>query len=450
MFITKKHLSRRKLIRGAGIALALPLLDAMVPAMTALAQTAAAPKLRTGFFYIPHGAIMWNTAHGPGIDAWTPKGSGDSFTLSPILKALEPHKRYVTSFGNLENAASAGSVHSINPATWLSGVRPDQSAAGASMSTTLDQEIAKHIGQDTALPSLELASETTVQVAACGGGTGGCYYSSTLSFRNANSPLPMEFNPRKVFLQLFGEGDTSVERDAIIDQKASILDLIAERTRALQGQLGASDKQLLEGYLDNVREIERRVDMAAAQDLSKLEVPTAPVGELDNFDEQVKLLFDLLALAYQADLTRVASYIMVAEGTNRTYNHIGVSDAFHPLSHHANDLERIRKLVLIQSYHVERFAAFVDKLANTPDGDGSLLDHSLFMYGSNMSNSDMHNNYPVPNMLVGGGNGTMKLGGQHLNLPEKTPLANLHLTVLQKAGIEMDSWANSTGVIADV
>ncbi|HEY0963239.1 MAG TPA: DUF1552 domain-containing protein [Pseudomonadales bacterium] len=450
MFITKKHLSRRAVIRGTGVALALPLLDAMVPAMTALAQTAAAPKLRTGFFYIPHGAILWNTSHGASIDAWTPKGSGDSFTLSPILKSLEPHKKYVTSFGNLENAASAGSVHSINPATWLSGVRPDQAAAGASMSTTLDQEIAKHTGQDTALPSLELASETTVQVAACGGGSGGCYYSSTLSFRNPTSPLPMEFNPRKVFLSLFGEGDTSTERDAIIEQKASILDLINERTRALQGTLGASDKQLLEGYLDNVREIERRVELAAAQDLSNLDVPTAPVGELDNFDEQVKLLFDLLALAYQADLTRVASYIMVAEGTNRTYNHIGVPDAFHPLSHHANDLERIRKLVLIQSYHVERFADFLTKMASTPDGDGSLLDHSLFMYGSNMSNSDMHNNYPVPNMLVGGGNGTMKLGGQHLDLPEKTPLANLHLTVLQKAGIEMDSWANSTSVIAGV
>ena len=448
MFITKKHLSRRHLIRGAGVALALPLLDAMVPALTAQAQTAAAPKLRTGFFYIPHGAIMGNTAHGPALDSWTPSGSGDSFKLSPILKSLEPYKKYVTSFGNLENAASAGSVHSINPATWLSGVRPDTSAAGASMHITLDQEIAQHIGQDTALPSLELAAETTVQVAACGGGSGGCYYSSTLSFRNANSPLPMEFNPRKVFLQLFGEGDTSAEREAIIQQKASLLDLIATRTKALEGSLGASDRIILEGYLDTVREIERRVDLAASQDLSNLEVPTAPVGELDNFDEQVKLLFDLLALAYQADLTRVASYIMVAEGTNRTYNHIGVPDAFHPLSHHANDLERLRKLVLIQSYHVERFAAFIEKLANTPDGDGSLLDHSIFMYGSNMSNSDMHNNYPVPNMLVGGGNGSMKLGGQHLTLPEKTPLANLHLTVLQKAGIEMDSWANSTGLIA--
>jgi hypothetical protein len=451
MFIAKKHLSRRTVLRGSGVALALPLLDAMVPALTAQAQTAAAPKLRAGFFYLPHGAIMYNTAHGESVDAWTPSGSGADFQLSKIMASLEPYKKYVTSFGNLENAASAGSVHTLNPATWLSGVRPDNTAPGAMMATTLDQVIAQNIGQETALPSLEVASETTLQVAACGGGVGGCYYSTTLSFRNPTSPLPMEFNPRKVFLQLFGEGDTSAERDAILQQKASILDLIAERTRALQGSLGASDKLILDGYLDTVREIERRIELAASQDLSELEVPTAPVGELDNFDEQVRLLFDLLALAYQADLTRVASYIMVAEGTNRTYNHIGVPDAFHPLSHHANDLERIRRLTLIQTYHMERFAAFLEKMANTPDGDGSLLDHSIFMYGSNMSNSDMHNNYPVPNILVGGGNGTMKQLGQHLVLPERTPLANLHLTVLEKAGIDVGgSWANATGTIAGV
>jgi len=413
MFLTKKHLSRRAVLRGAGVSLALPFLDAMVPASTALAQTAAAGKIRTGFFYIPHGAIMHNTAHGPELDSWTPRGAGDNFELSKILASLEPHKKYVNSFGNLENAASAGSVHTIVPATWLSGVRPDSAAAGASMSTTLDQVIAQQIGQDTALPSLEVAAETTVQVAACGGGTGGCYYSSTLSFRNANSPLPMEFNPRKIFLQLFGEGDNSQERDAIIRQKASILDLIAERTNALQKTLGPSDKLLLDGYLDTVREIERRVNI-------------------------------------QANLTRVASYIMVSEGTNRTYNHIGVPDAFHPLSHHANDLERLRRLVRIQTWHVEQFSAFLDKLANTPDGEGSLLDNSLFMYGSNMSNSDMHNNYPVPNILVGGGAGTMKLGGQHVELAERTPIANLHLTMLDKLGIEVDQWANATGIISEV
>ena len=450
MFLSKKHLSRRAVLRGSGVALALPLLDAMFPAATALAQSGALPKTRAGFFYLPHGAILGNTAHGPEMDNWTPKGTGSNFEFNTIMKSLEPHRRYVTSFTNLENAASAGSVHTLNPATWLSSIRPDSGAPGASMATTLDQVIAQQIGQETPLPSLELASETTVQVAACGGGVGGCYYSSTLSFRNPTSPLPMEFNPRKVFLQLFGEGDTNEERDAIVRQKASILDLISDRTHALQASLGASDRQLLEGYLDTVREIERRVELASSQDLSNLDVPSAPIGELDNFDQQVDLMFDLLALAYQADLTRVASYIMVSEGTNRTYNHIGVPDAFHPLSHHANDLERLRRLVRIQTWHMERFSAFLQKMADTPDGDGSLLDHSLFMYGSNMSNSDKHDNYPVPNILVGGANGKITMGGQHLDLPARTPLANLHLTVLHKLGIEAESFANSTGPIAGV
>jgi hypothetical protein len=447
-FLTKKHLSRRTVIRGLGAAVGLPLLDAMIPAGTALAKTAAMPKLRAGFFYIPHGAIMYNTPYGAEMDHWTPSGSGESFKLSPILEPLEKHKRYVASFGNLENAASNNSVHTLNPATWLSGMRPESGTPGANMSPTVDQLIAAKIGQETTLPSLELASETTVQVAACGGGTGGCYYSSTLSFRNAHSPLPMEYNPRKVFLQLFGEGDTAEEREALTRQTASLLDLISERTKALQNQLGASDKALLSNYLETVREIERRVEKSQARDLSGVKVPKAPIGELENFDEQVKLMFDLIAIAYQADLTRVISFMMVAEGTNRTYNHVGVPDSFHPLSHHANDKERLKKLVKIQRYHVERFADFVAKMAATPDGDGSLLDHSLFMYGSNMSNSDRHNNYPLPNILVGGANGKLK-GGQHVALKERTPQANLLLTVLDKAGFEQKSFADSTGVISE-
>ncbi len=306
----------------------------MVPASTALAQTAAVPKMRAGFFYIPHGAIMGNTSHGPSMDKWTPTGSGADFKLSPILSSLEPYKKYVTSFGNLENAASAGSVHTLNPATWLSATRPDTGGPRAHMATTLDQVIAKIISQDTPLPSLEVSSETIVQVAAGGGGS-----YTTLSFRDAESPLPMEYNPRKVFLQLFGEGDTPQERASISKQTNSILDLILDRTKKLQGELGSSDRAVLDGYLESVREIERRTQKAASKNLDGLKIPDAPVGELDAFDEQVKLMFDLLALAYQADLTRVASYIMVAEGTNRTYNHIGVPDAFHPVSHHANDIE---------------------------------------------------------------------------------------------------------------
>ena len=449
MFLTKKHLSRRTALKGLGVSVGLPLLDAMIPAATALAQTAASPMLRVGFFYIPHGAILWNTAYGAEMDHWTPKGSGKNFELSPIMSPLEKYKHLVASFSELENKASQNSVHAVNPATWLSGAKPDLSAPGASMTPTIDQLIAKQIGQETPLPSLEVASETTIQTAACSSGSGGCYYSSTLSFRDANSPLPMEFNPRKVFVQLFGEGDTPAERDAIANQTRSLLDLISDRTTALQRKLGASDRRRLDAYLDTVREIERRVDKAGQRDLSGINLPEAPIGELLNFDDQVKLMFDLIALAYQAHLTRVASYIMVAEGTNRTYNHIGIPDAFHPLSHHANKIPSLEKLVKIQTYHMQRFADFIEKLDGIEDGEGSLLDHSMFLYGSNMSNSDRHNNYPLPNILVGGGAGRLK-GGQHIKLPERTTLSNLLLTVLNKAGVEQKSFADSTGVIAGV
>ena len=445
MFITKKHLSRREVLRNAGVALGLPFLDAMVPAATALAQTAAAPKLRTGFFYMPHGAVMHNTSHGAAMDKWTPSGSGADFTLSPILASLEPYKKYVSSFGNLENAATAGSVHSFTPSTWLSCTRPDTGRARAHMAVTLDQVISKIISQDTPLPSLEVASETIVQTSA---GNNSIY--TTLSFRDAESPLPMETNPRKVFLQLFGEGDTPQERAAISNQTGSILDLILDDTRTLQGRLGRGDRAVLDGYLESVREIERRAQMAEAKDLSALAIPNAPVGEQDDFGEQVKLMFDLIALAYQADVTRVVAYVMAAEGTNRTYNHIGIPDAFHPMSHHANDLERLNKLAKIQTWHVEKFAEFLAKMAATPDGPGTLLDHSIFMFGSNMSNSDRHDNYPEPNILVGGGNGTMRLGGQHLVLPERTPIANLHLTLLQKIGVERDKFGDSTGTITGI
>jgi hypothetical protein len=445
MFITKKHIARRTMLKGAGVSLALPFLDAMIPASTSLAQTAAVPKIRAGFFYLPHGAIMGNTSHGPELDKWTPSGSGANFKLNEIMASLEPYKKYLTSFGNLENAATAGSVHTFTPATWLSATRPDTGGPRAHMAITLDQVIAKFISQDTPLPSLEVASETIVQTAAGGGGS-----YTTLSFRDAESPLPMENNPRKVFLELFGEGDTAQERAAITEQTSSILDLMLDRTKKLESELGPSDRATLSGYLDSVREIERRTQKAAAKDVSQLKIPNAPVGELEDFAEQVKLMFDLVALAYQADLTRVVSYIMVAEGTNRTYNHVGVPDAFHPVSHHANDLERINKLVKIQTWHMEKFSEFVAKMASIQDGEGTLLDHSIFMYGSNMSNSDLHNNYPEPNIVVGGGNGKMKLGGQHIVLPERTPIANLHLTLLQKVGLEKDHFGDSTGAIANV
>src|SRR5688572_25662628 len=444
-FLTKKHLSRRTFLRGGGVALGLPFLDAMVPAATALANTAAAPKTRAGFFYIPHGAIMNNTPFGKEVDAWTSSGKGADFKLGHILQPLEGLKNYVTTFENLENTAAGGSVHTLNPATWLSCVRPDTGAKGASMSVTLDQVIAQQLGQETALPSLEVSSETTIQVAAGNGG----FYAVTTSYADANTPLPMEYNPRKVFIQLLGEGDTAAEREALLRKNASILDMINERAKSLRGELGPGDQAKLSDYLDTVREIERRVNMAGARDLKGVKVPDAPVGELEDFDKQVRLMFDLIALAYQADLTRVASYVMVAEGTNRTYNHLGVPDSFHPVSHHSNDRERIRRLTVIQRYHMERFADFLQKLANTKEGDGSILDHSLFLYGSNMGNSNQHDNYPLPEVLVGGANGAHK-GGKNLTLPARTPLANLHLTILDKLGIKQDKFGNSTGLITEV
>jgi hypothetical protein len=447
VFLTKKHLSRRTFLRGTGVALGLPFLEAMVPAATALAQTAAAPKTRAGFFYLPHGTIMNNTPFGKEVDFWTSTGKGADFTLGKTLASLEPLKKYVTTFENIENTAAGGSVHTLNPATWLSCVRPDTQAKGASMSITLDQVIAQKLGQKTALPSLEVASETTIQVAACGGA--GCYYASTTSYAGPNTPLPMEYNPRKVFIQLMGEGDTAAEREALLRKNSSILDMVSDRAKALSSDLGAGDKARLSEYLDTVREIERRVQMASARDLKGIKVPDAPVGELEDFDKQVRLMFDLVALAYQADLTRVASYVMVAEGTNRTYNHVGVPDSFHPVSHHSNDKERIRRLTVIQRYHMERFADFLQKLASFKEGDGTILDHSLFLYGSNMSNSNQHDNYPLPAVLVGGANGN-HVGGKNLTLPARTPLANLHLTILKKLGIEQASFGNSTGIITEV
>jgi hypothetical protein len=260
----------------------------------------------------------------------------------------------------------------------------------------------------------------------------------------------MEYNPRKVFLALFGEGETPQERVAMARQSSSILDMIQDRTKKLQGELGSEDRAILEAYLTNVREIERRATMAGNSNLSAIKIPNAPIGELEDFAEQVKLMYDLLALAYQADLSRVATYVTVAEGTNRNYPFLNIPESFHPISHHGDLPERLEKLIKIQKWHMQMFADFLQKMANTPDGQGTLLDHSLFMYGSNMSNSNQHSNYPVPNLIVGGGNGKLKQGGQHLVLPERTPLANLHLTLMQKVGLERDKFGDSTGTISEI
>ena len=435
MFNFKKHLSRRTVLKGAGVTVALPLLDAMIPASTALAQTAANPKIRAGFFYIPHGAVQGDTKFGPEGDRWTPSGSGADFKLRQITQPLEPFKKYVSTVGNLDNPAGAG-VHTKNPGTWLNCSAP---------STTIDQIIAKKIGQDTALPSIEISSETTTQQAA----GNGVSTAATVSFRDGNTPLPMEYNPKKVFNSLFG-ATTPKERVLNARESDSLLDLIMEHTKWLQNQLGAGDRATLDQYLESVREIERRTSNIAAIDISNMKIPERPVGVNEKFDEQVDLLFDLIAVAYQTDITRVASYVMVAEGTNQTYNHIGVENSFHPISHHANEPDKIERVSKIQTWHMDRFANFLKKMAATRDGDGSLLDHSIFLYGSNMGNSDKHSNWPIPTVIVGGGNGKMKLGGQHIALAQRTPLSNVELTLLHKFGIEQEKFADSTGVISEL
>jgi hypothetical protein len=437
MFITKKHISRRTFIRGTSVAIGLPLLDAMVPSLTALAQTAAAPKPRLGFMYLPHGAIM---------EHWTPAAEGTNFELTPILKPLEPFKSHLTIVSGLENKpAIAPPVHALNPGTWLSCVTP-KATQEPNGGITVDQIAAAHIGQDTPLPSLEIATEGRGGSGACDRSYG-CSYGATISFRTPTTPLPMEADPRKLFERLFGRGDSPQERRAISKQYSSILDLVTREAADLQKTLDAADRTRVGDYLESVREIERRVQKMEAQDLSSLELPDVPVGT--TFDQRLNLMFDMVALAYQANLTRVFSFMMAGEGSNVTYNHIGVSDAFHPLSHHQNDKARKDRLVRIQTYHTQVFAKFLAKLQAMPDGDGSMLDHSIFLYGSNMSNSNAHDEFPLPTLLVGRGNGKIK-GGQHLKYPDKTPLANLLLTVLERAGIPEKTIGNSSGLMSEV
>jgi hypothetical protein len=440
MFITRKHLSRRTVLRGAGATLALPLLDAMIPAATALAKTAAAPRMRLGFIYFPHGAVMEN---------WTPAAVGTDFELGSILAPLAPFQRQLTVLSNLGNKpAESRAVHALVPATWLSCVHP-QEGLEPHMAATVDQVAARHLGQDTPWPSLETATAQGHGVgSACERGYG-CSYSGTLSFSNASTPLPVESNPRQLFLRLFGQGDSPQERAFLQRQTTSILDMIQGEIGSLQRTLGPQDRNALNDYLESVREIERRVQNSEQGDVAKLKLPEVPGATSEKFDEHLKLMFDLIALAYQGNLTRVQSFMMAPEVSEQTYNHIGVPDAFHAISHHANDPAKKARLALIQRYHTEVFARFVDTLAKMPDGDGSMLDHSMLLYGSNMSNSNAHNQYPLPVAVVGGGYGRIR-GGQHIRFAERTPLANVLLTILQRAGVPVEKVGDSTGIVTDL
>lgn len=440
MFITKKHISRRTLLKGAGVGLSLPLLDAMIPASTALGATAAAAKPRLGFFYFPHGAVMEN---------WTPSSEGRDFDLKSIVEPLAPFRKQLTLVSNLGNKpGESRAVHALVPATWLSCVHPKEGLE-PSMAATVDQIAASHIGQDTPWPSLEIATAQGHGVgSACERGYG-CSYSGTLSFRNASTPLPVESNPRQLFLRLFGQGDSLTERRFLTQQTASLLDMISGEVASLSRSLGPQDQRTLHDYLDSVREIERRIQNSERGDLARLTLPEVPGATSQNFDEHLRMMFDLVALAWQGNLTRIQTFMIAPEVSEQTYNHIGVPDAFHAISHHANDPAKKARLAKIQRYHSEVFADFLARLAKTPDGEGSMLDNSMLLYGSNMSNSNAHNQYPLPTAIIGGGAGRLH-GGQHINFAQRTPLANVHLTLLQRAGVPIERVGDSTGVIAQL
>lgn len=447
MFVTKKHLSRRTLLRAGGATIGLPLLSAMVPAATALAQTAAAPSPRMGFFYLPHGAIMNNTRFGAEMNRWTPDAEGRNFEFKPILAPLAPLKKYVTVVSGLGNKpAESSAVHAIVPATWLSCEHPRQSHAPFA-GVTVDQIAARHIGQDTPLPSLEVATEEEGGGAACDG-TYGCSYGRTISFRTPTTPMPMEFDPRKAFEKIFGRGKSEEQRRAVSRDYQSLLDMVMGEADDLKRTLGAADRTLVDDYLDSVREIERRIELLGQRDLTKVALPDVPVAR-PSFDELLRLQFDLIAAAFQANMTRIVSYMMAAEVSNQSYAHIGIPDAFHPLSHHADNKTAMDKLVVVQKYHVQVFADFLAKLEKMPDGDaGSVLDNSIFLYGSNMSNSNLHNNFPLPTFVAGRGGGIK--GGQHLVYPDRTPLANLLFTLLDRAGVPVEKVGDSTSDMSEV
>jgi hypothetical protein len=428
MFITKKHISRRVVLRGAGAAIALPLLDAMSPAGVAWGQTAAGKiPHRLAFVGFPHGAVMRH---------FKPEQTGRDYEMPRILEPLAPYREQMTIVTGLRNKpAESPEPHEFIERTWLSCVSPKEAGViGPDAGVTIDQFAARHIGQETRVPSLEL---TTSQRGA------------QLAWRTPTQSLPQEGNPRNVFYRLFGQGDTEAERAAILAETGSILDRVMAQAQGLQAKLGGQDRAAVGVYLDSVREIERRVQMASEQDTSDLDIPEAPIGVPNDLDTHFALMFDLMALAFQADLTRVITFSMDREASMRTYSNLRISEAFHPLSHHANDAAKQDRLAVIQTYHTTVFARFIDRIAKTPEGDGSLLDHSMVLYGSNMSDSNRHNNDPLPSAILGRAHGRIK-GGQHLTYPQDSKHSNLLLTLLERTQIPIESIGDSDNTLSEV
>jgi len=446
MIIRKLAIPRRTFLRGAGATVALPLLDAMVPALSAQSTTAAAPVRRLGFVYIPNGAVM---------QQWTPAETGSGFALSPILQPLAPYKDQLTvvtglAHGQAEPLGDGNGEHSRASATWLNGVHPKQTeGADVQAGMTADQIAAAGLGQDTPLPSLELAIDLDGLVGNCENGYS-CVYLNTVAWRSATTPLPMENNPRVVFERLFGDGGTTEQRVAEMRRDRSILDSVTDDLAALEREVGGGDRARIDQYLDSVRALERRIQLAEAQSVT-VELPDLdrPVGIPDTYEDHVKLMFDLLALAYQADLTRVFTFMLGRELGGRTYPHLGVPDPHHGLSHHRNDPEKLDKLARINTYHMGLFAHFLENLQSTSDGDGSLLDHSMVMYGGGLGDSNDHAHFDLPELVVGGGGGRLR-GGRHLRYPKDTPVNNLLVSMLDKAGLPAERFGDATGQIREL
>ncbi len=442
MFITHKHLPRRTFMRGVGATLALPLLDAMVPALTAVAQTAASPVRRLGFVYIPMGM---NAAE------WTPRGEGLLDELSPSLAPLTPFLNHVTVLTNLElrNAYTTGNHASANCAFLSCAKAKRTEGSDYQLGTTVDQIAAQAIGKATAIPSLELGTDLIAQVGNCDNGYA-CAYQNNLSWSSPTTPLPTEADPRAVFERLFGDGGKPERRLAELRKSGSILDWMTADMARLQRELGTGDRARLGQYLDSVREVERRIQKAERQSdqtaLPDLERPaTVPAV----WEDHVKLMFDLQVLALQADITRVITFQLARETSTRTYPHIGVPEPHHPVSHHTNDPEKLAKLAKINQHHVSLFAYFVDRLQATSEGNGSLLDHSICLLGSGMGNPDVHNHTNLPIVLAGGRTAGLK-GARHIKYAEPTPLANLHLSLLDKVGVHLETFVDSTGTIPNL
>ena len=448
MIITRKHLPRRTFLRGMGATVALPLLDSMVPALSAMAKTSANPVRRLGFIYFPHGSVSW--AKGP-QNQWTPPGEGGPLTLSPILQPLSAVRDQMIVLTNMEhrnaqgNGTDGNAEHTRSNASWLSAARPKMTeGADVLLATTVDQIAARRLCRDTRLPSLELTMENSFLVGNCDNGYN-CVYVNTLSWASPTTPLPMENNPRLVFERLFGEGGTVDERRAEMRKDRSILDSVTEDMARLMRSLGAGDRTRVNDYVDAVREVERRIQRAEEQaGESTLALPDRPVGIPEEYDEHVKLMFDLLVLTWQADITRVFSLQLGREQSARTFPWIGVNEGHHGTSHHQDKPEKIAAIARINTYYSQLLAYFAEKLAATSDATGSLLDNSMVLHGSGMCNGNLHDHKNLPLVLLGGGAGRLR-GGRHIKFPELTPMANLLLGLLDKAGVPADSFGDSDG-----